>query len=395
MTKSKLLIIHNRLVIGGPALDTIPLAYHLKEDFDIHILYGCKEKDEIEPSFLLNKYPGLKLVNIPFLKRSPNVIQDVRTYQFIAKYISQFQPDIVHTHGAKVGILGRIAARRAKVRLIVHTFHGHLFHSYFNEIVSSAMVFIERRMVRFTHKIIALSKSQKLELTKALNLKEDSMLEIVPLGVDYIDHSLRDHYHQAFKRTYHTNNNTVNIGLLGRMVPIKNPIFFLKVAQEILIKRQRDHIRFFIVGDGEELRSMKEFLTQNEIEYTEKYDDKAVVFTSWVQNVQSILEGLDMVVLTSFNEGTPLSLIEAQMCGKPVVAVNVGGVSDTLLDGATGFLLPDHDISKFADAVLRLVDDKVLRDKMEVEAVIFASANFSKKEEIDRTRGIYMSHKTL
>jgi len=248
--KPKLLIIHNRLVIGGPALDTIPLAYHLKEDFDIHILYGCKEKDETEPSFLLNKYPGLTLINIPFLKRSPNIIQDIRTYRFISNYISKFQPGIVHTHGAKVGILGRAAAKKAGVKLIVHTFHGHLFHSYFSNTVSAAMIFFERQMARFTDKIIALSESQKKELIKTLKLTNSSKINIVPLGVDYIDHSLRDHYHQAFKRTYPFHSNTVNVGLLGRMVPIKNPIFFLKVVQQILSKRPNDNIGFFKLVEG-------------------------------------------------------------------------------------------------------------------------------------------------
>jgi len=149
------------------------------------------------------------------------------------------------------------------------------------------------------------------------------------------------------------------------------------------------------VGDGEDLPLLKNFLDQHQIGYSVSNENKPVIFTSWVQNVQSVLEGLDMVVLTSFNEGTPLSLIEAQICGKPVVAVNVGGVRDTLQHGLTGFLIPDHDVTKFVEAILQLADDTELRKTMGENASTFATASFSKEKEINRMRNIYMSDKTL
>ncbi len=389
--KQKLLIIHNRLVIGGPALDTIPLAHHLEDEFDIHILYGCKEKDETEPSFLLNKYPKLKLINIPHLKRKPDVVNDLKAYKFIQNHIRQYKPNIVHTHGAKVGLLGRLAAKRSGVKRIVHTFHGHLFHSYFNRFVSSLLVILERKLTRYTDIIIAISRSQAEELSKLLRISVADKLRIVPLGVDYIDPHLSDHYLQAFKRQYQLEANTACIGLLGRMVSIKNPVFFLKVAQYVLQTYNSTPVKFFIVGDGDELPNMKQYLNSNNIAYSETQADKPIVFTSWVHNIQNILEGLDIVALTSFNEGTPLSLIEAQICGKPVVAVNVGGVKDTMIPNETGILIEHHNIKKFGDALILLIKDEVLRKEMGVKAKKFATANFSKQKEAVLLRSIYLN----
>lgn len=390
--KPKLLIIHNRLVVGGPALDTLPLAYHLRDDFDIHILYGNKEDDETEPSFLLEKYTGLKLVRIPSLQRSPHPIRDFLSYKAIRKYILAFRPDIVHTHGAKVGLFGRVAASNAKVPLILHTFHGHLFHSYFNKFLSSSLVFVERWLLRSTDHIIAISESQKKELESVLKIDEADKVKLVPLGVDYIDQAMQAHYKQAFRRTYQIDEKTICIGLLGRLVPIKNTRFFIDVVEQVL-KNSALKTRFFVVGDGHEKKAMMDRLQQKRIAFTESPHEVApVVFTSWVQNIQNILAGLDIVVLTSHNEGTPMSLIEAQLSGKPVVAVNVGGVKDTMIAADTGFLINTHAVREFAAAVMKLIGDEDLRNRMGEKGRRFAAQAFSKEKEVSSLRALYNSY---
>ncbi len=387
--KPRLLIIHNRLVVGGPALDTIPLAYHLRNDFDIHILYGNKEKDETEPSYLLEKYNGLKLVKIQSLYRSPNPFKDYFSYRFIKNYIASFNPQIVHTHGAKVGVFGRRAASKAKVPFILHTFHGHLFHSYFNKLLSASLIFIERGLLRSTNHIIAISVTQQQELRSFLKIDDPSKVKLIPLGVDYIDQSMQSHYKQAFRRTYKLTEETICIGILGRLVEVKNMGFFIEVVEEIL-KNSSANIRFFVAGDGSEKASMMEELNSKRIRFTESpHDEAPVVFTSWVQNIQNVLAGLDIVVLTSHNEGTPMSLIEAQLSGKPVVAVNVGGVRDTMLDGETGLLVARHDVKEFSKAVIRLIENKSLRTEMGEKAMEFASQSFSKENEVNSFRALY------
>jgi len=390
--KPRLLIIHNRLVVGGPALDTIPLAYHLRNDFDIHILYGNKEEDETEPTYLLEKYSGLKMVKIQSLYRSPHPIRDYLSYRFIKKYIRSFNPQIVHTHGAKVGVFGRRAASKAKVPFILHTFHGHLFHSYFNKLLSSSLILIERRLLKYTNHIIAISKTQQQDLKLFLRIDDRNKIKLIPLGVDYIDQSMQTHYKQAFRRTYKLTDATVSIGILGRLVEVKNLGFFIEVVEEVL-KNCGANIRFFVTGDGLEKNAMMEQLKKRKIKFSESpHDEAPVIFTSWVQNIQNVLAGLDIVVLTSHNEGTPMSLIEAQLSGKPVVAVNVGGVSDTMIDGETGILIATHDVKNFSKAVIRLIEDKLLRAELGENAKIFATKSFSKENEVNSFKALYNSY---
>jgi glycosyltransferase involved in cell wall biosynthesis len=391
--KPKLLIIHNRLVVGGPALDIIPLAYHLRNEFEIHILYGQKEADETEPSFMLDKYEGLTLVFNKYLQRSLHLVKDYRAYRFIKKYIARFKPDIVHTHGAKVGLFGRVAAHKLKVPLIIHTFHGHFFHSYFNRFLTRSLVIAERRLLKFTDHVIAISETQKKELQNILRITDEEKIRLIPLGVDYIDPSMKDHYRQAFKRTYRIDENTICIGLLGRLVGIKNPQFFIDVVEYVL-KNNTRKVKFFIAGDGYEKPAMKRKMQERNIAFTDSSQaDVPVIFTSWVQNIQNVLEGMDVVVLTSFNEGTPMSLIEAQLCGIPVVAVNVGGVKDTMIAGKTGFLIDGHDIGRFGEALIRLITNKDLRGTMGEKAQEFAAVSFSKETEIQNFRKLYLSYK--
>lgn len=392
--KPRLLIIHNRLVVGGPALDIIPLAYHLRHEFEIHILYGQKEVDETEPSFMLGKYEGLTLVFNKWLQRSLHITKDARAYKFIRRYIAQFKPDIVHTHGAKVGLFGRVAAHRQGVPLIIHTFHGHFFHSYFNRFLTRSLVITEKRLLKITDHVIAISQTQRQDLQRILKITDTDKIRLIPLGVDYIDSGMKEHYRQAFKRTYHVDDDTICIGLLGRLVGIKNPQFFIEVVEQVIKSAGSGKVKFFIAGDGNEKPAMKRLLKEKNIQFTDSaHGDAPVIFTSWVQNIQNVLEGLDIVVLTSFNEGTPMSLIEAQMCGKPVVAVDVGGVKDTMIADETGFLVKGHDLAAFSEAVMRLVRDNSLRTTMGANAMRFASVSFSKEKEIENFRKLYSSYK--
>lgn len=386
--KPKLLIIQNRLVLGGPALDIIPLAYYLQGEFDVHIMYGEKESDEIEPLYLLEKYSGLNLVKIKHLQRAINPLKDLLAYLAIRKYIIRIKPDVIHSHGAKVGLLARIAARTHRAALTVHTFHGHLFHSYFNKTITRFVILLEKRLLKYTNYIVAISETQADELRKVLQ-PAACQLRVIPLGVDYIEPAMKSHFQQAFKRRFAITEGTVCIATLGRLVPIKNLKLFIDIAAALLAKSGKK-LKFFIVGDGSEKRELIRYLEEKQITQPKtSVQDSPVVFTSWVQNIQNVLEGVDIVVLTSLNEGTPMSLIEAQLCGKPVVAANVGGVKDTMIDGETGYLIKEHNIADFIKALTRLIDDAELRSEMGNRGRQFASVTFSKKKEIDNLKALY------
>lgn len=392
--KKKVLVILNRLVIGGQALDTIPLLYHLQGDFEILILYGCKEKDEEEASFLLETFNNLPLKPIISFRRSFNPYFDVITFFSIVRIMRGFRPDVVHTHGLKSGLLGRIAARITAVPCIVHTFHGHHFHSYFNKFISKSLIFSERLLAKITTKIVAISTSQAEELATVYKIAPGKKIAVIPLGIDqklFTADGAGKRY--SFRNKYNIAPQDVAIGIIGRIVPIKNYSLFVKIVAGTFSKTSHN-IKFFVIGDGaDKVTVQKEFDALNIRWCGESNFESStpVIFTSWLPEVAKALHGMDIVILTSHNEGTPMSLIEAQFCSKPVVATNVGGVMDTFLNGETGFLIPPGNAEAFIEKLAILINNEDLRKVMGDKAAIFASQNFSKAKEINNFRILYQT----
>jgi len=400
-TKSpRLLIILNRFVIGGQAVDTIPLAWFLKNDFDILILYGEKEKDEIEPSFLIEKYPGLVLKKIKYLRRSINPFSDLFAFFTVLFTILKYKPHIVHTHGAKSGFIGRITSFLSGVPVVVHTFHGHFFHSYFSRNISALIAFVERSVGKITTSAICLSPAQKQELVETYKILPASKVSIIPLGFAFDQQQSAGQCRQAFRNKYGLQPHDVAVGIVGRIVPVKNHAFFLQVAEQILAEATNTNVAFFVVGDGEVRDKVEALLTEKQIAFNNNRITAAnrVVFTSWITDMYEVMNGLDIVALTSLNEGTPLSVIEAQYFKKPVVSTDAGGVRDTMIDNVTGFITNQDDLPAFKQKLQLLINNRELRETMGEAGCKFASEQFSKQNEIDRTKSFYFSllaHKGL
>ncbi len=392
--KPRLLIILNRFVIGGQAVDTIPLAWHLKDFFDILILYGEKEKDEIEPSFLLEKYKGLQLKKIKYLKRSINPLIDVVAFFYVLYAILKFKAHIVHTHGAKSGFVGRVAAWMAGVPVTIHTFHGHFFHSYFSKRVSGLIAKVERIIGRITTSAIALSTDQKTELVDVYRILPAQKIKIIQLGFAF-DENNNDFAlsRNAFRTGYGLQQNDVAIGIVGRIVPIKNHSFFVDAIHQLLSENMINKPAFFIVGDGDVRQQVESELGQKNISFnnSEITATNRVVFTSWLTDMYEVMKGLDIVALTSLNEGTPLSIIEAQFFKRPVVSTDAGGVKNTMRDGVTGFIVEKNDLSAFCKKLSLLIDNKELRAAMGEEGYKFAREKFSKQKEVTETKDLYFS----
>lgn len=393
MMKPNVIIILNRLVIGGQAIDTIPLAYYLQEDFNILILYGEKEADEVEASFLLKQYPNLNTHKVKYLRRTINPLIDVLAFFALVKQIKQHQAVIVHTHGSKSGFLGRLAAWVLNVPVILHTFHGHLFHSYFNSITTRLIQFIEKCLAKISTAIIALSTKQANELTSEYNIVPINKLHIVPLGVDERNLVLDIEKNRTqFRSKYHLADNDIAVGIIGRLVPIKNHLLFLQIAEQIL-QSGIQNIYFFIVGDGDSKKELTSYLNMCKIVFNNNTDEKTsakIIFTSWIEDMTSVYHGLDMVVLTSLNEGTPLSIIEAQFCGKPIIANNVGGVKDTFENGISGYLIDGTSIGDYVNKINLLANNPELRNTMSQQAIKFASSTFNKQQEVQTVKNIYL-----
>jgi glycosyltransferase involved in cell wall biosynthesis len=360
----KVLRIINRFNLGGPTYNAAYLTKYLSPEFKTVLVGGLPEESEGSSDFILNSI-GVKPIIIPEMRRSIHYNNDITAYYKIKNIISRYKPDIVHTHASKAGSLGRLAAHRCGVPVIVHTFHGHVFHSYFGKTKTSIYKQIERRLATFSTKIIAISDIQKYELGEVHKICPTDKIEVVPLGFDLSRfEENRDFKRIEFRNKYGISKDQVAVGIIGRLVPVKNHRLFID-AFAALYNEMGDKVRGFIVGDGE--------LKDELVRYSESQGLKVgfgnqpgecLTFTSWEKEVDVVNAGLDVIALSSLNEGTPVSLIEAQASGKAVVSTNVGGIEDVVKNGRTGLLCEKHETNKFTEHLITLCRSEEIRKEM-------------------------------
>lgn len=389
---ARVVIFLNRLIIGGAALDTVQLAGDLSDEHEVFLVVGEKVNDEYDAFFMAKDLRNVTVIPLHDMHRSVNLLKDTRAFFKIWRLLRRLKPDVVHTNGAKPGLLGRLAARLCGVKVIFHTYHGHIFHSYFNSFITSIVLFLERRMAAFSTKLIALSESQKKELTEHYHIAPAKKFEIVKLGIDL--HKFNGDLpmkRSKFRRDYLLNEDEIAIGIVGRIVPVKNHSLFIDIAKDIL-QQTRKKVRFFIVGDGMQRQVIEERLVSEKIRFTH-FPAKPIVapitFTSWILNVDEVMAGLDIVVLTSLNEGTPISLMEAQAAGRPVVSTRVGAVDEVLIDQQTGFIIPLNDKDAFVKALHSLINDEALRKQMGTKGMEFIHSNFPRQQQVEAMKQVY------
>jgi len=364
--KIKVLRIINRFNLGGPTFNAAYLTKYLSDDFETLLVGGDKDDTEESSTFILDQL-GLNPIIIPEMRRDIGMKEDKIAYQKLKQIIKEFQPDIVHTHASKAGTLGRLAASKCKVPVIVHTFHGHVFHSYFGKTKTILFKNIERYLAKKSTAIIAISDIQKNELSVEHKICKKNKIKVVPLGFDLT--KFQDNIEEkrkSFREFYKIENDEIAIGIIGRLVPIKNHNLFIDAINTLRTKTERK-IRVFIIGDGEEKENLIgycENLNINFVEYTKQKKQALITFTSWIKDVDWANAGLDIIALSSLNEGTPVSLIEAQASNKPIVTTNVGGVENVVVQNETAFVVPSNDLQQFSEALLRLINNDDLRIRM-------------------------------
>lgn len=391
--KIKVLRIINRFNLGGPTYNAAYLTKYLEPDFETLLVGGVKYKEEESSEFILEKL-GITPVVIPEMMRNISFKNDRIAYQKIIKIIEEFQPEIVHTHASKAGVLGRLAAAKCKVPVIIHTFHGHVFHSYFGKVKTLFYKTIERVLARKSTKIIAISDIQKEELWKHHGICKQSKLTVIPLGFD-LDRFQEnvEKKRKSFRSKYKIADDEIAIGIIGRLVPIKNHQLFINSINEV-IKQTSKKIRVFIIGDGEEKEQLILLLKRIELDYVEWRENKepaTVTLTSWIKEIDWANAGLDIIALTSLNEGTPVSLIEAQASNKPIVTTNVGGVENIVLRNETAFITDTDNLEQFSVAILKLIEDDELRKKMGKKGWGFVKKEFHYSRLVHDMKNLYIS----
>lgn len=326
----KVLRIINRFNIGGITYNVSFLSKYLEPDYETLLVGGPEEEGE-DSSLYIPEGLGLKPRVLNQFQREINLKSDYAAYKEIKKIIREFKPDIVHTHASKAGAIGRLAAIDCNVPIIVHTFHGHVFHSYFGRLKTAFYKTIERYLAKHSTAIVAISNKQKQELSEVFEIAPKDKITVVPLGFDLTRFTKNKEQNRTeFREKYNLKEGQLAIGIIGRLAPIKNHSLFIE-SIAYLKQHGLTNFKAFIIGDGDTRDSIYEACKLNHVTWSNKPTDEVdVIFTSWITNVEWALHGLDIVTLTSLNEGTPVSIIEAQAAGKYVVATNVGGIEDVL-----------------------------------------------------------------
>jgi glycosyltransferase involved in cell wall biosynthesis len=334
-----------RLNIGGPALHVTHLARGLNPArFETRLVTGQLGLNEGDMSDLAR---GLDWQVIPEMGRELAPLTDAITLIKLWRLMRTWQPHIVHTHTAKAGAVGRIAARLAGVPVVVHTFHGHTFRGYWGRVGSWGAVMAERLLGRLADCLIAVSEGVRDDLIE-FRIAPPVKIVTVPLGLDLAPFAAQSR-----------GGAKPAVGIVGRLVPIKNHALFLRLARRLIAEGFDGD--FVIVGDGE-LRAALE---------REAADlDGRLTFTGWRRDLPQVYAGLSVVVNTSLNEGTPVALIEAMAAGTPVVATAVGGVPDLIRHGETGWLASNGDVAALAEGVKSaLRDDGTVAHRAQIEVL--------------------------
>ncbi len=392
MKKIKILRIIARLNIGGPAIHTILLTEGLdKSRFESLLVCGRTAKDEGDMTYyILEK--NVMPIFIPELKRKLHFFNDLVAFKKIYNIIKTEQPDIIHTHTAKAGALGRLAGifynclRFFRKRtILIHTFHGHVFEGYFNKMQTLIFISIERFLAIFTNKVITVSECVKNELL-ALHISRENKIEVIPLGLEL----------GRFLQIAANENAVSNIGIVGRLVPIKNHRLFLEAAAMVIKDNPCLPVKFKIIGDGELKKDLEEYAQRLNI-------NNWVDFLGWQNDLAGIYANLDVVALTSMNEGTPVSLIEAMASGRAVVATGVGGVRDLLGKEISaeiktnanfrvmerGIIVEPGDSFSFAAAITFILQNNSVRKNIQERGRDFAKDRFTRERLIRDVENLY------
>ncbi len=423
----KVMRIITRLNVGGPARHVLWLSEGLKKrGYHTTLLAGETEENEqeLQEATLARKAVELKehheenreapsppdtpftLQIIPTLRRSLSLGADSIAFLRILEALQRTRPDILHTHTSKAGFLGRTAGilyrilHPGRTLLMVHTFHGHTFSGYFSPLKQKVFLQAERFLARFCDAIITISPQQKEEVSRKYKVGKEEQFFIVPLGTD------QEKLKECLKKKEKITENKANpliVSAVGRIAPVKNYSHMLEIAESIPEKsRSRFHFRLYGSATPDEMNALKDLREEYHLE-------DSFFFMGNKTDMRAIYRETDILLLTSLNEGTPLSIIEAFSCGIPVIASAVGGVPDLLTfhwekdkqnqwhfrpvrkGEERGILCNVNDTDAFVKALTELSENHEKREKMGENAQHFARSLFTTERLYNDIDALYHS----
>jgi glycosyltransferase involved in cell wall biosynthesis len=387
-----ILRIINRLNVGGPTYNVAYLSRYIRADYETKVLAGYKEPDEANSEYILQDL-NIPYQYVPGMHRSLNMKNDWRAYQFIKNEIERYRPDIVHTHAAKAGALGRLAAANAKKRpKILHTYHGNVFDGYFSPLKSKIFLSIEQYLCRKSDAIIAISETQKKDLVEKYHIAPAEKIHVVRLGFDLGKFTENmDSKRVSFRNEFNIDEDTIVVSIVGRLAPVKNHALFVDAVADLFKQEPAAKVKIFIVGDGEMFEPIVAQVKAYGLSYSvpaAENKNAQVIFTSWRKDIDTINAGSDIIALSSVNEGTPVSIIEALASGKAVICTDVGGIKDIMEDGVTG-IISSQNREDFSNKLTGLVNDTTLRKSIAEKGRATTLQNYSYTRLVNDVERLY------
>ena len=369
---ARVMLVIARMNVGGPAVLVADLMRNLDlSKFETRLVTGfC---DENESDYLNEVATDIKAIRVPGFGRSISIGNDLKAFFLLMREIRGFKPDVVHTHTAKAGVLGRVAAFLARPSAKrIHTFHGHLLHGYFGSGKVQILVFLEKMLGLITYKFVAIGNVVKADLVIA-GIANDCKFEVIYPGLQNLDVYSK----LEARKTLGLDSTKIYVVYVGRLTQIKRPDRLIDLGRSLKASHPTAHL--IIAGAGELLEDL-----------TVKSENESLplTFLGWRNDIGMILSASDIAVLCSDNEGIPLTLIQASQAGLPIVSTNVGSVSDIVLDGITG-LLTEVSGKGVIQGVSKLIDDPGLRARLGESGQKRAKELFSSQAMVKRHEELY------
>ena len=384
---AKILHIITRLDMGGSAQNTLLTCLGLSEKkYEVILAGGLSleskmtdlEQRSVDRQIEKAKEGGVRVIPIASLVRKIDPVNDIKAFFSILLLIIREKPFLVHTHTSKAGILGRLAAKICCVPIIIHTPHGHVFFGHFRPFVSKLYLLIEKFFALFTDRVVALTEGERKDYIE-LSVAKPEKIVTIHSGVE-IDRFKDSQVNiEKKKKSLGLNLQSLVVGTVGWLLPIKGPMILLKAMDRVWQKYP--DVQLVYVGKGELQETLHTQALQRGL-------SDRVKFLGWRDDVHEIMPVFDLFVLPSLNEGMGRVLVEAMAAGKPVVASKVGGIPDLVKDGKNGLLVEPGDIDGLSFAIQELLSDKKIRDEMGEKGKNMAQS-FSVEKMIEKINDLY------
>lgn len=373
MEKVNILYVITKLELGGAQKQLLSLIRHLDKEQFQPFLFTAREGLLIPESLSIK---GITIIRSRCLDRSINPIRDFLALISIYIFIKRNNIAIVHTHSSKAGILGRLAARLAKVKFIIHTVQGWSFNDYQPSLIRWLFIWLERVTAKITHRLIVVSNYDK---QKGLQnrIGNENKYAIIRYGINFTDFGITDRY---IREELGIGPDDLVVGMVACFKVQKSPQDFVRLAY--LVNQILPEVKFVLVGDGIMRRYIKKLIAKFNLE-------KSVILTGWRWDVPRILSAIDVFVLTSLWEGLPIAVLEAMVSYRPVIATNTGGVAEVVVNGKTGFLIAPRDIKTMSDRLIVLLRDETLRMTIGKNAKQSLDCNFSLDNMVKKNLDLY------